>query len=205
MDLLFPPVCLHCSRLGTWLCERCTSDLRPFPNCRPPPLETYPGVEMLRSTFAYESAAESFVKNVKYSFVWAALPTMARLMDLHAGKMIQHWNVDALVPIPLHHKRQAWRGFNQSESLAQELGKRWEIPVLRLLERSTYRHAQAGSSRLQRQKVQHDFQLISTLGANKRLLLIDDVVTTGGTLSACARELEKCEPQWVRALTFTAA
>ncbi|HUB83519.1 MAG TPA: ComF family protein [Bryobacteraceae bacterium] len=101
---------------------------------------------------------------------------------------------DAVTPVPLHWRKQWQRGFNQSELLAREIARRREIPVVRALARVRFTKTQAGLSNSQRRKnVAAAFRCrrsAKTL-AGKRVLLIDDVMTTGSTAAACARELQR--------------
>jgi ComF family protein len=115
------------------------------------------------------------------------------------------WRPDALVPVPIHALRRLERGFNQSELLAGELGRLAGLPVVRALRRTRYTPPQVGRSRAERQT--------NLLGAfagdprrpvrGARVVLIDDVRTTGGTLSECAGVLRAGGASQVFALTVT--
>lgn len=100
---------------------------------------------------------------------------------------------DAIVPVPLYWLRQWRRGFNQSEVLARGLGRRLGLPVICGLRRVRSTQVQAGlSNTARRQNVAQAFR--SRRGrsvAGKRILLIDDVMTTGSTAAACALALKR--------------
>jgi ComF family protein len=94
---------------------------------------------------------------------------------------------DILIPVPLHFTRRFWRGFNQAEFLARQLGSRLRIPVLvHKLLRKKRTSAQSGLGRRERQRnIRGAFQCRTT--GKLRVALVDDVMTTGTTLAACAR------------------
>jgi ComF family protein len=104
---------------------------------------------------------------------------------------------DAVVPVPLHWRKQMQRGFNQAELLARYVAKRRGIPVLRALRRKRGTATQAGlASAGRRRNVAGAFVLRSEAKPNpqlagKKILLIDDVMTTGATASACAGVLKR--------------
>jgi ComF family protein len=120
----------------------------------------------------------------------------------------QH-GIDCLVPIPLHPRRLRWRGFNQSELLAQSLSRIWQVPVVSTaLVRTSYHQHQAGKNRVERQLVTHDFALINDQLAGRNICLIDDVITTGATLRSAVSALEKSadqRPKNITALAFARA
>ncbi len=100
---------------------------------------------------------------------------------------------DAVVPVPLHWRKQWDRGFNQAELLARPIAKRRGIPVLHALRRKRATAAQAGLAGAGRSRnvagafvLKPDAQL-----ADKKILLIDDVMTTGATAGACASALKR--------------
>lgn len=113
--------------------------------------------------------------------------------------------VDALVPVPLHPARQRERGYNQSEDIARGLACQLGIPLYTdLLVRCYPTRQQAKLSvEARRQNMQHAFAVIRSVPSSQRLCLVDDVVTTGMTLEACAQVLLKAGGQvpWGAALS----
>ena len=97
---------------------------------------------------------------------------------------------DAAVPVPLHPKREKERGYNQSMILAEELGRRYDIPVRpRLLKRIRYTEMQSMTAgRDRRENVRGAFRARECKGGN--ILLVDDVITTGSTMEECAIALK---------------
>jgi competence protein ComFC len=102
-------------------------------------------------------------------------------------------DIDAIVPIPLHITRQRQRGYNQSALLARELGSWLHLPVVEnVLVRTKATAPQVGLNALERQlNVCDAFQCQSKILAGRRVLLVDDVCTTGSTLEAAARSLRQ--------------
>jgi ComF family protein len=114
---------------------------------------------------------------------------------------------DVIVPVPLHWHRRWSRGFNQAELLAHEVSRHRRIPVLKALRRSKATLNQAGlTSAGRRRNMAAAFQPCDGMDIRgKRILLIDDVFTTGATASACARALKKAGAGNVTLLTIARA
>jgi len=115
--------------------------------------------------------------------------------------------VDAVVPVPLHWRRRWQRGFNQSELLARGMARERGIPLIRALRRVRHTDTQAGLSRTARRgnvaaafRARHERAI-----AGKRVLLIDDVMTTGSTAAACAHILRRAGAARVVLLTVARA
>jgi len=115
-------------------------------------------------------------------------------------------DIDFIVPVPLHKKKQQQRGYNQvtkfGESLSYHLGKPFlENILLRIVKSKT----QTFKNRFERlNTIDKIFELNNrTIFTNKHILLIDDVVTTGATLEACAKEIQKTENIKISILTMT--
>lgn len=116
---------------------------------------------------------------------------LGRLMIESAGRLFDPSQFDLLVPVPLHPKRERTRGFNQAMLLAKEVGTGWGLRVdHRVLHRVRATEAQSGGRREREDNVKGAFAVPRPDRVkDMRLLLIDDVFTTGATAGECARAL----------------
>jgi ComF family protein len=140
---------------------------------------------------AYEGTLRELIHLYKYG----RIQTLSRpLADLLAAAIPLDERFDAVTPVPLHWRKQWQRGFNQSELLARAIARRRGIAVVPALRRARPTQTQAGLSNSERRKnVAAAFRCrraVQTL-AGRRVLLIDDVMTTGSTAAACARVLKQ--------------
>lgn len=204
LNLLFPPTCAVCKQVGEVLCERCLWELprvaeavcgrcgravkRPFSLCtvcqkRPSSLQT------IRATFQYLSPVKELIHKLKYENNFALAEPLGQAMAV--AWPLQDVAITAVVPVPLHPKREQKRGYNQSMLLAQQLCHHHPIPLLpNALRRIRFTQPQIELGADQRQKnVQQAFAATPHLVSGQHMLLIDDVCTTGATLSACAEAL----------------
>lgn len=139
---------------------------------------------------SYEGILREWIHLYKYS----RIQPMARpLGDLLVQAVPPDEQYDAIVPVPLHWLRQWRRGFNQSEVLARGLGHRLGLPVIAALRRVRSTEVQAGlSNTARRRNVAQAFRPRRGRAVDgKRILLIDDVMTTGATAAACALALKR--------------
>ena len=139
---------------------------------------------------AYEGNLRALIHLYKYS----RIKTLARpLAGLLARVAPRDRRFDAIVPVPLHWRRQWQRGFNQSELLATGLARRLGIPSLKALRRARPTPAQAGLSNAgRRRNVAAAFRMRRGYSVSgKSILLVDDVMTTGSTAAACALTLKR--------------
>ena len=116
-------------------------------------------------------------------------------------------NFDVIVPVPLHPAKQRERGFNQAAVLARILADRTGLPVAKALERVRYTKTQTAFDRAERMRnLRKAFRLRAGMNVQGlRMLLVDDVLTTGSTLSECARVLRKAGASCVHAATAARA
>lgn len=101
---------------------------------------------------------------------------------------------DLITTVPIHYKKQRKRGYNQSHKIAEGMSLRLKMPFLPLLEKSVHKRSQTRKHRIERfENVDSTFHLKDPRQnlQNKRILLVDDVITTGATLQACAQPLQK--------------
>ncbi len=157
------------------------------------------------SAFAYRGDGAELIRRFKYG----GRPELARTL---AQLMLEVWReqqleVDLMVPVPLHWTRRLRRGFNQSELLARSLAPELGVPVRSVLRRTRRVPHQAGLNRERRLKnLRGAFQLRDPAAiAGKRVLLIDDVITTGATLNAAAEALCRGDPAELYVLTAARA
>jgi competence protein ComFC len=200
VDLVYPKRCAGCSRRGFWLCKECATALPCFsiPWCdrcgvpgtysRCKCASTPENLDKVRSVGPFDGWLRGAVVQFKYHGEWARA---AHLSEYLAPAVAHLQPVDALVPVPLHPARLRQRGFNQSLLLALRAGDLLGIQVDEALIRTRRTDAQVHLGAEQRlANVAGAFAVQSGFPvAGRSLVLIDDVVTTGSTLSACAEAL----------------
>ncbi len=188
----------HCRGCGGPLPEKGSPDHR-CAVCRanPPPLED------VRSLFRYRATGARLVQCLKYEDGRYLLPELVRLLinmeggeELFSGKVI--------VPVPLHESRLRRRGYNQAEVLASAAEAAWPwVRMESLLERTRATASQTRLHRTERgRNVCGAFACSRVLGPEEPFLLVDDVLTTGATLSACADALRAAGARRISAFTL---
>ena len=217
LDLLFPRWCLGCGKEGDFICGDC---LRALPAILPPVCprcgspfsqviachdwpDTPEGIDGIRSPFVFDGVIRRAVHELKYRNLRALAPLLAGL--LYEYLVANPLPADCLVPVPLHRKRLRERGYNQSALLAEELGRRCRLPVASNgLLRLHYTAPQARSAGVgeRQQNVAGAFTCPSGRFRDRRVLLIDDVSTSGATLIACAGALKAAGAAQVWGLTL---
>ena len=229
-DLLYPPACVGCGiplPHGEYLCEPCaenTPRVEP-PFCQVcsqhfegeiPDAATFICGDCRAQRFAFACAvngrrhdglARTLVVRFKYEHEYfLRQPLAAWLAEaFDTDPRLHRPAVDALVPVPLHPRRERERTFNQATVLARLLGRRVGLPVWTALRRVRFTEVQATLTRPERlENLRGAFAPVRrrpVTGAN--LLLIDDVFTTGSTVDECARVLCRAGAASVRVLTVT--
>ena len=202
LDLLFPPRCAVCDREGSFLCQECRPSLprleRPYcALCAGPSTKPAcswcevapPAFDSVRAPYRFTGPVREMVHNLKYRDLRASAPELGRLM----ASCLESERISAsiLVPVPLHRRRERERGYNQSALLAREVSYLTGIPVaadvLRRTRDTAPQVAMAGHAERWR-NIEGAFHCVGDV-QGQRVLLIDDVVTTGSTMSACAEPL----------------
>ncbi|MFS8544243.1 MAG: ComF family protein, partial [Limnochordales bacterium] len=153
----------------------------------------------------YDGALRDYIHRVKFGADRALGETLGRFLAEYALRTRELWPFDAVVPVPLHAQRLAERGFNQAELLARPVAHYCGRPLLRhVLERVRPTAAQArmpvGGRRA---NVRGAFRVRAAAAlAGKRLLLVDDVLTSGETAGEAARVLLRAGAAQVRVLCW---
>jgi ComF family protein len=229
LDLLYPPCCAACGvrTAGHFaLCGGCWGRMRfierPYCEILGIPFAHDPGEGMvsalaiaeppvfdrLRAVALHEGAARHLVHGLKYRDRTDLAPMMAAWMARAAGEHLAL--CDAIIPVPLHWTRLMQRRFNQSAELGRHLARLSSRPLLtRTLIRRKRTSRQVGLSAHGREdNVRAAFRVVKGEEHNvfgKRLVLVDDVFTTGATVSSAARALKRAGAVDVTVLTFAMA
>lgn len=129
----------------------------------------------------------------------------AEEMAKEYAEIVRRWSPDLMIPIPLHVRRRKRRGYNQAELLAKELGKYLKIPVdCKSVTRVRYTNPQKKMDHNKRKSnLKHAFRVQPLLPTIKKVVLIDDIYTTGNTIDAVASELKKKGVEKVYFLTIS--
>jgi ComF family protein len=215
LHLLLPVRCAVCGRDGESLCRECNQKLRRLgpPSCERCGAPTTWPVERCREcagrriAFARARAAVAYDDSAK-QLVGAWKERGQRTLAEPAAEL-----VDSVVPrpsaytitfVPADHDRLLKRGHNPAHRLAAELGARWQLPVVPLLRREHGRAPQKGLTLAERRRnVRGAFS--PTAAVPKTIVLVDDVYTSGATVSAAATALRKGGARRVEVVTFARA
>lgn len=226
LDILYPRSCIGCGitspeafRYVCWdcwsdavrveppFCDRCGDpvagavdhDYTCF-SCSAEP----PSFDVARSVARYDGVVGEALRKLKYEKALWVAPDMAELLHRCLSAEFSGVEFDLVVPVPLHHVRRRERGFNQSAVLASELGKRIRCPsslgLLRRIRPTTTQTHLTAAQRLSNVKDAFQSRRMKRL-TGLRVLLVDDVMTTGATVNSCAKALKKGGAVSVHVLT----
>ncbi len=203
------PLCPGCFRDLPWIaraCERCGTPLAlalppgvPCGACqqRTPPFAT--AFAPLHYAFPIDAVIKAFKFGRRQSLAPLLAETALPWLGRHAARF------DGLVPVPLHRRRHALRGFNQAHELARELCRASGLPIRSCLRRRRHTAPQSGlDSNARRQNVRGAFRVVGTL-CMRHALVIDDVMTTGETCRAVSMALLSAGVEQVSVLTIARA
>jgi len=228
LDLLFPPRCVACSKVGNWLCATCQSSIelvsppicslcgRPLPQsaqadhgvteglcarCRMEPIK----LDGIRSVAVHDGALRQAIHHLKYHHRHELAVTLGQILFGYWKKV--DLAAELVVPVPLHASRQKERGYNQAALLARVLTERASLAFNEQhLIRTRATPPQVGlGARERKTNVQDAFAWAGPRLDSIGVLLVDDVCTTGATLEACALALRQAGAESVWALTLARA
>jgi ComF family protein len=225
LDLLFPPYCAACQRLGAWLCTDCLNEIEaieppvcqlcglPQPGdnraalcgrCQVSPLQ----LDGLRAYAFHGGPLRKAIHQFKYEDLRGLAGQLGQLMADGWNRLAPHGlELEAIVPVPLHRSRQRERGYNQAALLARELGACLPLPVIEdALIRSRATAPQVDlSAEARRANVRGAFECKGDGLSGMRVLLVDDVCTSGATLESACLALQGVGVSTVWACTLTRA
>lgn len=183
MHMIWPVSCPVCGTVGKMLCDSCLRSLLrpPLPRClwcgRVIPCRIHGGDAKIRAGALYEGAVRELILMLKHGRYEALGPQLGRAL----AEVWERPEIDVLLPVPLHRKSK--RRYNQAEAIARGLSEAWGIPVRNAAEWAQDTSTRAGLSRAERLDLSREaFECDASL-SGLRAGLVDDVCTTGTTLS----------------------
>jgi competence protein ComFC len=226
LNLLFPKYCLGCGQEGRYFCLNCQKEIEPlkFQICPVCQQLSFNGLthhaccnknnlDGLIVFFPYQGILKKAIGKLKYYFITSLIEELSELILKVALRQLNSQssflkNKVILLPVPLYKKRQNWRGFNQAELLAKNLSRNfnWEVRTDFLI-RSKSTPPQVGLKGKERETnlkevfvFNHKIKMADFLKV--KIILFDDVWTTGSTLKEAARVLKKAGFKKVFGLTI---
>lgn len=229
VDLLFPPHCVACQRLGIWLCPDCSNKIQAIrspvcPQCglpltvRPPSdahaatcgrcRQTPTALDGLRGYAFHSGPLREAIHQFKYKDLRGLAGPLGKLMAEGWEELAPpDFAPDAIVPVPLHPTRKRERGYNQATLLSRELGAIMGWPVVEgglVRTKATAPQVELNAQE-RRDNVHNAFRCTDTRLSGKRVLLVDDVCTTGSTLESACTALRESGTVSVWAYTLARA
>lgn len=226
LDLVFPRQCAACGgAVGRELCHVCWDCLAGmWPVCSPfcsmcgdpvpGPIQHHytcslcvghpPGFDYARSAFMYRGAMADLIKALKYHHDLHLSRDLATMLLACVNVHYSAIDIDAVIFVPLHRRKEIKRTYNQSRLIARELARMLGKPLIPdALQRVRDTPSQTELTSVQRRKnVRGAFRVCRPQWLDgRRCLLVDDVMSTGSTVSECARELKKAGAAAVRVVT----
>lgn len=208
LDFLFPIECLGCQTFGDWLCPECKNKIKK--NFQRSVLyhSDLKVCEVLSSVDYNDEILSKVLHAYKYDFVYDLKEVLINIFLESINQEIIKNNLgyfDLVCPVPLSKKRKLWRGFNQSEVFAQAICEKFNWTFKKdLIFRRYHTRPQVGLDAKRRLlNVKEIFDVSrSQEVVNKRVLLVDDVITTGSTIKECALALKKAQASEIFAIVL---
>lgn len=230
LDFLFPPLCHICREFipgagRLHICRLCLEAISvvshplcpvcgvPFygsgnDHCCGACLKEPPNFDAARAAIIHEGPGRNLIHAFKYSYKTHLRRPLALLIVEHLTDFVAERKPDLIVPVPLHVSRLASRGFNQALLLGEVLAREWQLPLqrraMRRIRRTEPQITLAADQR--RNNVRGAFIVAdAAVVSGKRVLLVDDVFTTGSTVEECSKMLKKAGAAEVLVITVSRA
>ncbi len=214
-DFIFPRICLSCNSIlnieENVICNSCKHSIKIIPQefLKLEYLKKFKHdllIDDFQSCFMFEK--EKVIQKVLHSYKYENKIYVGKFLgDLiyyNLDKFIKAWDADLIIPVPLHSLKKAERGYNQSYYIAKQVAKKLQITIeKKLLKRKVYTQSQTKMNLIERKEnVKNAFILKDGKKVSgKKIILIDDVITTGATIRECAKVLKENRAAKVFALS----
>lgn len=228
VNVVFPPVCLHCRRLSPegltgGICSGCWAAIRTWEDgqcqrCGQPTAEAGSlcqhclipnwGCGDIRTIGPFEAPLSDAIHMLKYSDAKSVSRQLGTMMAERVVGDQKYNKADMILAVPLHSARKRERGYNQAQLLAEQLGKALDIPAPEgLIARGKHTKSQTTLNKEQRHKNVEGIFVVQNPARikDRTIILVDDVLTTGATIGTCGQSLLAAGAREVLAYTAAAA
>jgi ComF family protein len=195
--LLMPSICAFCKKFlskQAIFCSSCKEKI--FPIVSKKIDITHSASVTVFALSDYKDPLKKLILAKSWSDILASYQMGQLLWELIP---LQQLDCDVIVPIPLHWMRYAWRGFNQAQEIARVIQKKKNIPMilaLRRVKKTAFQSTLISSKRVENLKEAFEFNTIDLQNfKDKHILLVDDLMTTGSTISSAAKKLLELKPR----------
>jgi ComF family protein len=210
IHFIYPPACFLCEEELTeseYICESCIAELQTLTELELSQFNKnylHPAFKKALIPYQFDRHSQRLVHLLKYAHGIAIAPFMTRLIFSQFAKQIANLEADVILPCPLHKRKLMEREYNQADLMADALAKETKLAVDKnALRRTRYTKTQTKLNKAQREKnLNRSFEFSSERNYSK-IILIDDVITTGTTLNKIAEAiLEKLPNAKLYAIAF---
>jgi len=220
LNLFFPKVCYACRNLlvdqETYICTDCRHNLPVtnyhFNNDDTVKKVLYGRVKLENATALLQFQKKGMVQHLLHGLKYKGYENIGVFLGKWLGEELKtieaYGNIDAVVPVPLHKRKQRKRGYNQVEKFGLEIAKALDVEYIdTVLLKTTSTKTQVFKERIARWNNNNEVFSITNHNtiANKHILLVDDIITTGATIEACANQLLKANNVKISVATMAIA
>lgn len=224
LSFFLPEICIHCdapsgnqektdSGIKNYLCANCFRQFQLLLEPSPADLDNKRHLfsefdTKLTFYIPYPFVAEGITQSIIHHFKYTDMPNLAVVIGKELTTRLPEMKYDVIVPIPLHGTRLGERGYNQSEKLAEGIASVLNIPIAKkhLVKRTRQTPSQTGLTLEERQKNMEGAFALTEKGKEalrqKRILLVDDVITTGATMASATEAIVAAQPSEIGLLAF---
>jgi len=219
VNFIFPPECLHCGEILTennnpFICKNCFGSIKTTTKqlLNAEKKRKFTGEGLISDFYSHflfekEGPLQSLIHQLKYNNKFKIGIFLGQYIANEASDLIKNWGCDFIIPIPLHPIKKAERGYNQSKQIAKGISQIVNINVKsNVLKRTRFTQTQTKLNLMERRNnVKNIFKANPKIVKNKNLLLVDDVITTGSTLSSAAKTLKNKGANKIYAISIALA
>lgn len=200
-DILFPKRCYGCGRAGSYICEDCAGKIeeRPpiCPECEKNSIDGWvhgrcrrsQGMDRLIAPRRYKGVIQKALKSVKYRAAWDVIERVAEVA--WSGLPLELTSEWVVMGVPMYERKKKARGFNQAEMLGRRFAEKYGVEYIDGLERVRETRSQYGLSLKDRKENLKGAIRVKEGNVQEKVIVVDDVWTTGATMRECAKVLKR--------------